>query len=74
MQDGYIVKEFLGGKRNCFFGVFDGHGSDGAKVSSHLVSAMPHFLTNCEAFKVELSGGVVTAEWCLGCIIDPSTA
>ena len=27
------MKEYLGGERNCFFGVFDGHGSDGAKVS-----------------------------------------
>lgn len=52
MQDAYVVREYLGGKNICFFGVFDGHGADGAKVSNQLVSNLPYFLTNCKSFEV----------------------
>ena len=47
-----MVREYLGGKNVCFFGVFDGHGSDGAKVSNQLVANLPYFLTNCKSFEV----------------------
>ena len=52
LQDAYVVREYLGGKNICFFGVFDGHGQDGAKVSNQLVSNLPFYLTKSKSFEV----------------------
>lgn len=52
LQDAYVVREYLGGKNVCFFGVFDGHGQDGAKVSNQLVTTLPYFLTKDKQFEV----------------------
>ena len=55
MQDAYVVREYLGGKNICFFGVFDGHGQDGAKVSNQLVANLPFYLTKSKSFEVRWS-------------------
>lgn len=52
VQDSHIVKSAFGGEEIGFFGVFDGHGSDGAKVSQHLMHNLPKRLSASEEFQV----------------------
>lgn len=52
LQDAFVVKEGMGGSNTCFFAVFDGHGSDGAKVSRHLANTMPRLIASSEEFRV----------------------
>lgn len=58
------MREFLGVKNICFFGVFDGHGADGAKVSNELVGKLPYFLMNCAAFEVIVKPADVKCSCC----------
>ena len=45
------MKERLGGQDVVFFGVFDGHGYDGGKVSQAVVRSLPELIQNSEAYK-----------------------
>ncbi len=50
-QDSCVVKERLGGQDVIFFGVFDGHGYDGGKVSQAVVRSLPELIQNSESYK-----------------------
>eukprot|EP00873_Tetraselmis_striata_P022964 jgi/Tetstr1/443228/TSEL_031266.t1 len=50
-QDAWVVKENFGNQRGIFFGVFDGHGYEGRKVSHAIVNRLPKMLASSEAFK-----------------------
>ena len=46
-----MADEFLGGSETALFGVFDGHGIDGRKVSNGIAARLPKLLADCTDFK-----------------------
>lgn len=50
-QDAWVVKENFGNRRGIFFGVFDGHGYEGRKVSHAVTNRLPKMLSGSDAFK-----------------------
>ena len=50
-QDTWLADEFVGGSATALFGVFDGHGLDGRKVSNAVASRLPKLLGECADFK-----------------------
>ena len=66
-----MVREYPGGSNSVMFGVFDGHGSDGAKVSKHLVASLPEILVNSDAWKVLIASCrfFVTAHKCIDTMV-----
>lgn len=51
VQDSWVADEFLGGSETALFGVFDGHGIDGRKVSNGIAARLPKLLADCTDFK-----------------------
>ena len=52
-QDSWLVKEQMGGHGIAFFGVFDGHGYEGGKVSQEIVRKLPANITATAAFSAK---------------------
>ena len=50
-QDTWLADEFVGGSATALFGVFDGHGLGGRKVSNAVASRLPKLLGECADFK-----------------------
>ncbi len=50
-QDSWLADEFLGGSATALFGVFDGHGLDGRKVSNAIAARLPKLLAECPDFQ-----------------------
>ena len=51
-QDAWAVQEFPGSNNCILFGVFDGHGPHGRRVSSALAADLPQLLVASNAWKV----------------------
>lgn len=49
-----MIEEYIGGDTACFFGVFDGHGAEGAKISQHLKHNLPRDLSEAIQWRVSL--------------------
>jgi len=65
-QDAWVVKENFGNSKGILFGVFDGHGCEGKKVSHALVGRMPKMLCASDKFKAG-HFGKAAAQVCIEC-------
>ena len=55
MQDAWAICEFPGKANSVLFGVFDGHGPQGRKVSLALARELPGALASSREWKVRTS-------------------